>query len=211
MLESIQVCRCTTRTDYVADSGTVDMGYHYRAGLVVPQYQLTIEVVNQGYGTFGTVLPPWEPGTYDVNQGRVVELHAEPNAGWEVYRWTGADYVPVYPADPNYNTVTMNSDKTVTVEFGPKGKYKLVTHVIGNGTIVPAGLTIWPPGTVVSLTATPDNPSEVVIWTGTDDDFSDSHHNTVTMNAHKEVFAEFYAPQTLYVPGDYPYDSGCHR
>jgi subtilisin family serine protease len=193
----------TTRTDYVADSGTVDMGYHYPIS-EVPKYRLTIEVINQGYGTFGTVLPPWSPGTYDVNQGRVVELLAEPNAGWEVYRWTGTDYVPVYPAEPNYNTVTMTSDKTVTVEFGPRNAYKLVTHAIGNGTIEPAGLHIYPPGTVVSLTATPDNPSEVIIWTGTDDDFSDSHHNTVTMNAHKEVFVEFYAPQTRYVPAGYP-------
>jgi M6 family metalloprotease-like protein len=193
----------TTRTDYVADSGTVDMGYHYQAGLGVPQYQLTIEVINQGYGAFGTVLPPWEPGTYNVNQGRVVELHAEPNAGWEVYEWTGTDYVPVYPAEANYNTVTMNSNKTVTVEFAPHNMYKLVTYVIGNGTIEPAGLTIHSPGTVVPLTATPANPAEVIIWTGTDDDFSDSRHNTVTMNAHKEVTVEFYAPRTLYVPGDY--------
>jgi subtilisin family serine protease len=193
----------TTRTDYVADSGTVDMGYHYPI-LAVPKYQLIIEVINQGYGTFGTVKPPWTPGTYNVIQGKVVELHAQPDAGWEVYRWTGTDYIPVYPADPNYNTVTMNSDKTVTVEFGPRNAYKLVTHVIGNGTIDPNGLHIYPPGTVVPLTATPDNPSEVIIWTGTDDDFSDLHHNTVTMNAHKEVTVEFYAPHTLYVPAGYP-------
>jgi subtilisin family serine protease len=213
-LELIVGMPLTTRTDFVADSGTVDMGYHYEAGLAVPQYQLTIEVVNQGYGAFGTVLPPWSPGTYDVNHGTVVELYAEPNEDWEVYQWTGTDYVPVYLAEPNYNTVTMNSNKTVTVEFGPHNAYKLVTHVIGNGTIsyvdsngvtvVHPGLTIHEPGTVVSLIAAPDNPSEVVIWAGTDDDYSESLNNTVTMNAHKEVYVRFYAPRTLYVPGDYP-------
>ncbi len=202
-LESIIGMPLTTRTDYVADSGTVDMGYHYKVDLAVRQYQLTIEVIDQGYGPFGTVLPPWEPGTYVVNQGRVIGLHAEPNDGWEVYEWTGTDYVPVYPADPNYNTVTMDSDKTVTVEFGPSGTYKLVTHVIGNGTIEPSGLTIWPPGTVVPLTATPNNPSETIRWTGTDDDLSISRYNTVTMNAHKEVFVKFYEPRMLDVPGDY--------
>ncbi len=204
-LELIIGMPLTTRTDLVADSCAVDMGYHYQAGLVVPQYQLTIEVVDQGYGAFGTVLPPWEPGTYDVNQGRVIELYADPDPNWEVYKWTGSDYIPVYPPDPNYNKVTMNSDKTVTVEFQPSSGYKkLVTHVIGDGTIDPPGLTIWPPGTVVPLTATPANPSEVVIWTGTDDDLLDSHNNTVTMDAHKEVFAQFYSPRTLYVPADYP-------
>ncbi len=202
-LELIIGMPLTTRTDYVADSGTVDMGYHYEAGLVVSQYQLTIEVIDQGYGTFGTILPPWEPGTYTVNQGRVVPLHAEPNDGWEVYQWTGTDYVPVNPAEPNYNTVTMDSDKTVTVEFGPSGTYKLVTHVIGNGTIEPSGLTVWSPGTEVSLTATPDNPSEAIKWIGTNDDISKSRYNTVTMNTHKEVFVEFYEPRTLDVPGDY--------
>jgi parallel beta-helix repeat protein len=202
-LETLVGKPLTTRTDLVADSNTVDMGYHYESALVVPQYQLTIEVINQGYGTFGTVLPPWEPGTYSVDQGKVVELYAEPNVGWEVYEWTGTDYVPVYPTDPNYNAVTMDSDKKVTVEFGPAGTYKLVTHVIGNGTIEPAGLTIWQPGTVVPLTATPDNPSDVSRWTGTDDDFSSLLTNTVTMNAHKEVTVRFYEPRMLDVPGDY--------
>ncbi|MFZ0033988.1 MAG: S8 family serine peptidase [Sedimentisphaerales bacterium] len=201
-LEAIIGMPLTTRTDYETDYGPVDMGYHYQAGFDIPQYRLTIEVIDQGYGTFGTVLP--EPNTYTFNQGEVVELHAAPDAGWQVYQWTGTNYVPVYPADHNYNTVTMDSDKTVTVEFEPRGAYKLVTHVIGNGTIEPAGLTTWSHGTVVPLTATPANPSEVVIWRGTDDDFSDSRNNTVTMNANKEVFAEFYAPKTLYVPGQYP-------
>lgn len=195
----------TTRTDYVADSGTVDMGYHYEAGLAISQYQLTIEVIDQGYGTFGTVLPPWEPGTYTVDQGSVIPLHAEPNDGWEVYRWTGADYVPMNPADPNYNTVTMDSDRTVTVEFGPSDTYKLVIHAIGNGTVEPAGLTVWSPGTIVPLVATPDNPSLSVEWTGSDDDITASLTNTVTMNAHKEVFVEFYVPRILRVSSSGPY------
>jgi hypothetical protein len=61
VLESIIGVPLTTRTDLVADSCTVDMGYHYQAGLDVPQYRLTIEVIDQGYGPFGKVLPPWEP------------------------------------------------------------------------------------------------------------------------------------------------------
>ncbi|MDD5064204.1 MAG: S8 family serine peptidase [Phycisphaerae bacterium] len=213
-LDAIIGIPLTTRTDLVADANTndiVDMGYHYPASSVVPQYEFTVEVVNQGYGTFGTVdvnLPPLilvsDANTYDVNQGRVIELRAEPNDGWEVYQWTGADYLPVHPTDQNYNTVTMNSDKTVTIEFGPKNAYKLVTHVIGDGTISPSGLNTYSPGTVVTLKATPANPSQVVIWTGTDDDLLDTQYNTVTMDAHKEVFAEFYSPRTLYVPGQYP-------
>ncbi|MBN1391347.1 MAG: S8 family serine peptidase [Sedimentisphaerales bacterium] len=213
----------TTRTDYVADTGIVDMGYHYKAGLgVVNKYQLTIEVIDRGYGAFGTVeanIPPMTPpikisGTFDVNQGRVVDLHADPNTDWEVLQWTGTDYLPVHPADRNYNTVTMNSHKTVTVEFGPHNAFKLITHVIGDGvlkyidpngdTVAHPGQTIHPPDTIVSLVAVSYNPSEVIIWTGTDDDFSDSVNNSVTMNAHKEVSVQFYSPRILYVPGDYP-------
>jgi len=197
----------TTRTDGLADTDTVDMGYHYPAGLEVEQYKLTIEVVDTGYGGYGTVLPPWSPGVYDVNAGDVAELIAEPNEDWEVLEWTGTDGVPFLdPADPNRNTVTMNSDKTVTVEFVPIDMYKLVTLVTaGDGTVSPAGLTIHQPGAVVDLLATADNPSDIINWTNTDDDYSHSRENTVTMDDHKTVLVEFYASRKLYVGADSNY------
>ena len=48
-------------------------------------------------------------------------------------------------------------------------------------------------GTIVSLTATPDEGYQVKAWTGTDNDTSKNNSNTVTMNANRIVSVEFEA------------------
>jgi hypothetical protein len=295
-LELIIGMPLTTRTDLVADSGIVDMGYHYEVGAApAPQYSLTIEVVNgvggslfaRGGGDDSFTIE--DPNVRLVKAGTVVSLQALADAGYSL-RWTGTDNdtstdpnntvtmnsnkfvrvefyqciltIEVYtggdfepngtliansslPTDPfsltargepnsrpvtpgtvvdltamadvSYrvwwwsgtdddastaatNTVTMDSNKTVAVAFEPDGLYYLTVTVIGEGTVTPLGRTLHSPGEVVTLTAMPDNPSEVIIWTGTDDDFSGLQHNTVTMNTHREVTVEFYTPRMLYVP-----------
>jgi hypothetical protein len=71
------------------------------------QYTLTTSVV----GGHGTVHP--SDGMYAI--GTVVSLTAVPDIGYRVKAWSGTDDVPA--ADSNTNTVTMNGNKTVTVEF----------------------------------------------------------------------------------------------
>jgi hypothetical protein len=58
-------------------------------------------------------------------------------------------------------------------------------------------------GTVVTLTATPDEHYRVGQWTGTDDDTSCSFTNTVTMDSDIMVTVEFQGRRTLFVPGEY--------
>lgn len=70
-------------------------------------YYLTAGVI----GGHGTVSPT--TGTYP--RGTVVTLTAHPDAGYRVKQWTGTD-AGNDPYDSN-NTVTMDSDKTITIEF----------------------------------------------------------------------------------------------
>ncbi len=110
----------TTRTDHNDDVNRVDMGYHYDARVPAIQYQLNISVMNSeggrlkassgGYDPFEM----WDPNTRLVNPGTVVDLEAILNPGYEVKAWFGTDDDTSW--DPN-NTVTMYSDKYVTVEF----------------------------------------------------------------------------------------------
>jgi subtilisin family serine protease len=209
----------TTRTDQKHDTGTVDLGYHYTPEQAIPpeqmvgKYQLTIQVYvfdpnygsdgrlrAEGYGDNPFVI--FDPNTIDVNQGTVASLTAIPNEGYRVRYWNGTDDDGSTAAN---NTVTMNSDKTVVVAFEPDGMYFLTVTVIGNGTVDPNGRTLRTPGEVVTLTATPANPSDAIIWTGTDDDNSGSGTNSVTMNGHKDVTVNFYSPRVLYVGGNASY------
>ena len=199
----------TTRIDHIADSGRVDMGYHYNAGIPVSQNQLTIEVIDDGWGTNGRLIAEgWgddafvieAPDTRIVNRGRTVNLRALPDPGYRVRMWVNTN--DDASGEPN-NTATVDVDKTVSVQFETILP-SLTTYVIGDGTISPAGRHIYDPNTVVHLTATPNYPTYAIIWTGTDDDYSTLADNTVTLyNEHKEVYVEFYEPNLIEVAGDW--------
>jgi hypothetical protein len=165
----------TTRTDYVGDANTVDMGYHLP--MII---HLTASVVDAN----GTVITDPNlalgyvvPTDMFYPRGTVAQITAYPDPNYQVARWTGTDNdASMAPT----NTVTMDSDKHVTVEFEVATFYQLTTTVIGgHGT-----LTVQPPGgiytnyTVVTLIATPDPGYRVKTWTGTDDDLSYALTNT---------------------------------
>ena len=79
----------------------------------------------------------------------------------------------------------MDDDKTVTVEFEVI-TYALTATAVGHGTVSPEQ-GVYPSGTQVSLTATPESGCQVRSWSGTDNDQSTSRYNTVTMTADKNV------------------------
>ncbi len=142
------------------------------------QYQLSVSVV----GDHGTVTPT--AGVYF--SGSKVVLSATPEAGYSVKRWTGTNNDLSLART---NTVTMNGNKTVTVEFAPY--CKLTTTVVGgHGTIWPREGS-FPQGLVVGLTASPESGYKVKTWTGTTKDSSTSVTNTVVMDADKTVTLEF--------------------
>ncbi|MHC4524276.1 MAG: right-handed parallel beta-helix repeat-containing protein [Planctomycetota bacterium] len=133
----------TTRTDHVADSNEVDMGYHYDASVPVAEYVLTtrvyvspadlpahgiLEVTTEPNNIEGP--PPtyenYSLTTYRFTQGTVVDLLAtpkplsasDPNSNYRVRRWTGTDSSqnnPYYYG--NKNSITMTASNTVLVEF----------------------------------------------------------------------------------------------
>ncbi|MEJ2703019.1 MAG: S8 family serine peptidase, partial [Sedimentisphaerales bacterium] len=94
----------TTRTDSVGDAGTVDIGFHYVIG--ADKYTLTVKVIG---GEHGTVKP--QGGSF--NKFTIVTLRATTDPGYRV-EWTGTDDDSSRALT---NTVTMDSDKIVTVSF----------------------------------------------------------------------------------------------
>jgi len=154
------------------------------------QYQLTAIVV----GGNGTVSPT--SGTYDG--GTVVTLTADPDTGYRVETWSGTDNDG---SKVNTNTVTMDSNRSVTLQFEevPATQYQLTATVTGgHGTISPTSGT-YGEGTVVTLTADPDTGYRVASWNGTNNDSSTANTNTVTMNSNRSVTVQFEEiPATQY-------------
>ena len=182
------------------DSVIVDMGYHYPL-FDVPQYQLTVTAIEV------SELPEEEQPVVDPNYGLynwyttvTLTVTTPVPDGYQVL-WTGTDNDD---SNEPSNTVTMDSDKVVTVTF-VKDAYDLTVEVIGpGGSVSPIGTHTYPRGTVVNLTAYPDEDYRFKQWTGTDNDASTATTNTVTMFSDRIVTVEFELPATFTVPGDYP-------
>ena len=148
-------------------------------------YTLSTSVI----GGNGTVSP--SSGSYSPETQ--VSLMAVPNAGYQVKAWSGTDNDSLRTTS---NTVTMNASRTVTVEFEPisgSQKYSLdITVPNGHGTLSADPSTgPYVPGTVVTLTATPDSGYILKAWHGTDNDSSKANSNTVTMSSARTVSADF--------------------
>jgi len=149
-----------------------------------PEYDLTVNITGNGSVS---LYPPG--GTYD--EGTTVTLYATPYEGWHFVRWSGTNNDSSASLT---NTVTMNSDRTVTATFEliPPEEYTLSVTTSGSGSVslYPAGGT-YEEDTVVTLTASPGTGYQLASWDGTDDDSSTSLSNTVTMDTNKTVTVTF--------------------
>ncbi|MGA2171540.1 MAG: right-handed parallel beta-helix repeat-containing protein [Sedimentisphaerales bacterium] len=133
------------------------------------QFYLTAGVI----GGHGTVSPT--TGTYP--RGAVVTLTAHPDAGYRVKQWTGTDANNDQYASTN--TVTMNDDKTVTVEFDvPQmltvpGTYTTIQAAIGaarKGDTVSVASGVYHNSVIVvdkEITVTSTNPDDPCVVAST--------------------------------------------
>ncbi|MDD5458443.1 MAG: right-handed parallel beta-helix repeat-containing protein, partial [Phycisphaerae bacterium] len=202
--EVLDMNSVSTRTDNEPDIGQVDIGFHYKDPQTAANYVLTINIGPEGFGTVkvdpnGTVVTS-SGKTFTFKQYSQWYLKASPNADNQFDYWD-RDGVAVSTLK-NY-VVVMNTNRVMTAYFETV-MVELITSTSGeDGSLFPTTHRprFYKRGTVVELTAVPANPLHVVIWTGTDDDFSILLKNKITMddpltNGKKFVNAEFYAPQT---------------
>jgi len=186
----------TTSTTDDDDTGIVDMGYHYPKSDATPAFLLVTGVVNDRGGTI-------EPASGYYPAGTIVTLIATPESGWRIKAWHGTDNDS---SKAGTNTVIMNRDKLVTVEFEPD-TYYLTTTVVGGvgGTIEPPSGN-YPASITITLIATPlDAYWRVKAWHGTDNDASIANTNTITMDSNETVRVEFEHIRTLSVGPDEDY------
>lgn len=149
-------------------------------------YKLTTQVI----GGNGKIVP--DEGTYTWAENTIVPLSAVPDPHYGIKQWNGTDNDASKETDDAgkyVNKVTMNSDKTVSVEFEKKN-YQLTVNVNGNGKVTPAGGT-YDAMKTVELTAEPDPGNRLVLWKGTDNDLSTEDKNQVTLIKDTTVTVSF--------------------
>jgi len=147
------------------------------------KYTLSVSVVNGN----GIVSP--SSGTY--NNGTVVNITATPNQGYTVKSWSGTDNDAL---KSNTNTVTMNNNRNVIVEFEPTSTYLLSLSVEGEGSLEVDPSSVdnsYQIGTLVTLTAIPEDGWKILRWEGDIENTGNNTTNTVIMDSDQEVTVVF--------------------
>ena len=167
----------TGETVCIDFAGTSNEDDTWDAGMYTTGYILTINIDGNG-----TVTKNPDQTTYTY--GTIVELTANPDSGWSFDHWSGD-----LTGSNNPETITMNSDKTVTAHF-TICEYTLTIIIDGSGTVTKnPDQTTYTHGTVVELTANPDTGWTFDHWSG---DLTGSNNpETITMNSDKTVTAHF--------------------
>ena len=155
---------------------------------VTGQYYLTI------YGSAeGSITSPGE-GAFTYDEGTLVEIVAEPHAGYQFVSWTG-DVVTVADVEDADTTITMNGDWTITANFGSRRTLRTDSTDGGQVTIPGEGAFFYGAGAVVDLVAEAEAGYQFVNWTGDVATVADVNaaSTTITINDYCSITANFEA------------------
>ncbi|HEX7607692.1 MAG TPA: lectin like domain-containing protein, partial [Candidatus Cryosericum sp.] len=123
----------------------------------LPTYVLSTTASPTLGGTIGK-----SPNQSSYLAGTVVTLTAAPLAGYAFTGWSGSLSGTTNPA-----TLTMNANKSVTATFAVVPARTLNVSVTGSGFVVKSpNMSVYPSGTVVTLTATPLAGYTFTGWSG---------------------------------------------
>ena len=153
----------------------------------VIEYDLTIAST-----AGGSVTMPGE-GAFTYDEGEVVNLAANPAAGYYFVNWTG-DVGDIANVEAVTTTVTLNDDYSIVANF-VKQQYDLTTNSTANGlvTMPGEGTFTYDEGEVVNLVAISDVGYRFVNWTGDVGTMTNGNarSTSITMNNHYSVTANF--------------------
>ena len=147
------------------------------ANFTINTYTLTVTANN------GSVVKNPNQTTY--NYGTTVTLTPTPDTGYTFTSWSGDATGTANPL-----TVTMNANKAITANFTATASAFTLTVTATHGTVEKnPDQAAYNTGTVVTLTPTPESGYSFTSWSG--DVTGSSNPSTVTMNADKNVTANF--------------------
>ncbi len=161
-------------------------------------YTLTVEV--EGEGTVEI-----DPDDEVYEEGTEVNLTAIPDQGYEFMEWTGD-----YEGTEEEITIVVEADMHITAIFEEDvvvDTYTLTVDIEGEGEVaVDPEQDEYEEGTVVELTASPEEGWEFVEWTGdetgTDTIIEITMDSDMSITAHFEELEEVYFEVSIVSPGD---------
>jgi hypothetical protein len=214
MASALGLDKVSTRTDNVADSGRVDIGFHYNdpeenrsflvAPIVTPAGMAEVTPGPDFFKEFSQVL---------------IKVNVTDPA-YQLAGWKGTDNDAKIDLDPNglvaqfqWNVLTVlrpSEQDYIRVDIRLESKMvELRARVTGDtaaGEITPTRMMVRR-GATVPVSVVLKDKNYAIRWTGTNDDLSQEFINTVTMTPpystdprgrdYKEVIAYLYRPRTI--------------
>ncbi|MCC5905963.1 MAG: hypothetical protein JJU13_07155 [Balneolaceae bacterium] len=175
---------------------TMDSDKDIAAVFAERTYPLAITIEGQGQVDERIV----QEKSADYPAGTLVELTAVPDEGWEFSHWEGD-----LEGDENPVEISIEGETEVTAVF-TIDMHLLTVNIEGEGSVqkqvVQAKSTEYPEGTIVELTANPDNGWRFVEWKG--DLSGDENPKQITIDTEREVTAVFEErdyPLTIHITG----------
>ena len=174
----------------------------FESGQTAQTYTLTTTV--QGQGSIS-------PSGGQFYQGQTVQITAIASPGWGFDHWEG-DATGTNPSI----ILTMSGNKSIAAIFTQLPAV-LTINITGNGSTSPSGVSSYPVGTDVTITATPFANNQFVEWQGTTET---GNPIIVTMDSSKTITAVFAPIKHLVTigasvggttdptPGIYQFDEG---
>ena len=163
----------------------VDGHYSLRATFE-PAFRLTVSST-----AGGSVTAPGE-GTFNYDQGLMVDLVAIPDSGYRFIGWTG-DVDTIGDADAPETTIFVNGHTSIVASFEPLVRLTVSSTAGGSVTAPGVGTFYYEAGTVVDLAVTPAVGHLFAGWTGDVAAIADvrSPTTTIVMNDDYSIEAGF--------------------
>jgi len=176
----------TVEDVYAAETTiAVDGDYSITANFVAI-YDLSINSTGGG-----SVIEPSE-GAFTYDEGTVVDLVAQAQAGYRFVEWAG-DVGTIADVHAAQTTITMSGNYSITASF--VARYDLAISSTEGGTVTEPGEGTFTHdgGDIVNLVATPDTGCHFVKWAGDVGTIPDVYASeaTITMNGDYSIAANF--------------------
>ena len=184
-----------TIIDVYAASATITMNGDYSITANFEEIPLVQYALDISSTTGGSVNDPGE-GLFTYDEGTVVDLIAEADAGYQFVEWTG-DVGSIADVYATSTTITMNGDYSITANFEeiPPVQYDLTISSTEGGSVTTPGEGVSTYGevSVVGLAAQADEDYRFVEWTGDVSTVADvsAASTTITMHGDYSVTANF--------------------
>ncbi len=166
-----------TVADTSSNLTTIEMlnDYTIIAEFNVRTYELTIDST-----TGGTVIKPGET-TYTFDHGKIVNIEANADQGYNFVEWTG-DNDTIADTTDNSTTIDMLDNYTITAKFSVNTySLEISSSTGGNVTLPGEGTHQYEHGTLVNLKGIPENGYHFVRWIGDNNSIKNTKDNSTTI------------------------------